>query len=1031
MHASVFLNVIIAIPLFASNAVEAETLWVVANRGESQARTCARSGHAVTDSDVSIQWNASVVKSVVDILGRNFSSKATESGLYSCCVSGLWCDETGCYTGGFSDNFQNYGWLNDKTAVPIYTCSSATASVSDITVTATSLTPAGLTIQGTNFGSPQSVVDVNINGETCANVEVVNVLNSCPNPVCPLGSLCIYNGQSHRCYISCANALDRSCPSDFTCREVALSLSAAIFLCTTDSKIYYSPNSYDVLTCSATRAYQEQYELNDAPYNYSLQSEAEVFIDVSSETPQYAAWCKTDSDCYDGDICTSDSCNSGTGFCVFEDMIMTGCSSTLLGTQERRSPYMYLSYELPPLPADEISSFVDKLKSRGTLSTASGSDDAPSEPLVMPFNFTFFGNVVQEFSVNPDGFLMLPPRQSCSVSGEKCIAFSSSANIIAPWLHDWDPASSAVSSIWTYRQAKGDKLQIFGTDADAVHTLFYQLQSYSKNGVSRPNSTFAASIYSDSSLRFTYLSSLEVDRRSSGALFNGLWGSFASTNPSPPSFGRYHTENISSSLSTMNYTGGESVSVAFCAIEAIGCLQKACLAAQDTLAIEWKGNLACAAAGSALSASCSWLGGAVVTAATIKSTNGHSTLSCEVPMLDLPDDFVTEVGIILGTGTGNSTISQNSRFFGVSIGANQELARTNLMVRYFGANSSETASCGCSAMQGFEGHTCDVYGVCGGADDSTVCDCAGTAFGSAYKDMCSQCSGGSTGMTPSLSHDCEDYLYESDPLLNLISQTVILLMIICCMTFVTSTVSYSIRRIMGRPPTRDRDDNLFETQMALQLLAAGGLNRISRRGASNGLSDIECEALGVMIFSEELRETISKKGANSADSSPENTSDTGVINFSNDLEENTDAAVKTDGSIDCSICLGEVELGQQCRMLPDPCGHLFHQECIDEWLKQSVFCPLCKRSVRAALFGEDSQLPMPTDTFALQRVYTSADIHFASWARGRLDMHNALDAPAFRRAYSVPTRAPVSYFAAVPSTAPEESTPRASSSSER
>eukprot|EP00927_Polykrikos_kofoidii_P019507 TRINITY_DN19123_c0_g1_i1.p1 TRINITY_DN19123_c0_g1~~TRINITY_DN19123_c0_g1_i1.p1 ORF type:complete len:259 (+),score=30.48 TRINITY_DN19123_c0_g1_i1:127-903(+) len=41
----------------------------------------------------------------------------------------------------------------------------------------------------------------------------------------------------------------------------------------------------------------------------------------------------------------------------------------------------------------------------------------------------------------------------------------------------------------------------------------------------------------------------------------------------------------------------------------------------------------------------------------------------------------------------------------------------------------------------------------------------------------------------------------------------------------------------------------------------------------------------------------------------------------------------------CSICLGDYSLGDFCRKLP--CGHEFHQRCVDKWLHRSRRCPLC------------------------------------------------------------------------------------------
>ncbi|KAH7435833.1 hypothetical protein KP509_06G080900 [Ceratopteris richardii] len=45
----------------------------------------------------------------------------------------------------------------------------------------------------------------------------------------------------------------------------------------------------------------------------------------------------------------------------------------------------------------------------------------------------------------------------------------------------------------------------------------------------------------------------------------------------------------------------------------------------------------------------------------------------------------------------------------------------------------------------------------------------------------------------------------------------------------------------------------------------------------------------------------------------------------------------------CPICLGDYNEGETLRLLPD-CGHSFHVQCIDCWLRLHVSCPLCRSS---------------------------------------------------------------------------------------
>lgn len=45
--------------------------------------------------------------------------------------------------------------------------------------------------------------------------------------------------------------------------------------------------------------------------------------------------------------------------------------------------------------------------------------------------------------------------------------------------------------------------------------------------------------------------------------------------------------------------------------------------------------------------------------------------------------------------------------------------------------------------------------------------------------------------------------------------------------------------------------------------------------------------------------------------------------------------------LDCAICLGEFEEKETVKVIPH-CKHVFHQDCIDMWLKMHVTCPVCR-----------------------------------------------------------------------------------------
>lgn len=47
---------------------------------------------------------------------------------------------------------------------------------------------------------------------------------------------------------------------------------------------------------------------------------------------------------------------------------------------------------------------------------------------------------------------------------------------------------------------------------------------------------------------------------------------------------------------------------------------------------------------------------------------------------------------------------------------------------------------------------------------------------------------------------------------------------------------------------------------------------------------------------------------------------------------------------DCAVCLGEFLENECLRKLPK-CGHCFHLQCIDVWLKSHSTCPLCRTNL--------------------------------------------------------------------------------------
>ncbi|CAN4117568.1 unnamed protein product [Withania somnifera] len=56
-------------------------------------------------------------------------------------------------------------------------------------------------------------------------------------------------------------------------------------------------------------------------------------------------------------------------------------------------------------------------------------------------------------------------------------------------------------------------------------------------------------------------------------------------------------------------------------------------------------------------------------------------------------------------------------------------------------------------------------------------------------------------------------------------------------------------------------------------------------------------------------------------------------------------------TIECSICLRNIEDGELVRILPN-CKHNFHVECIDKWFDCNSTCPICRAEVEPRLLPE-------------------------------------------------------------------------------
>ena len=57
----------------------------------------------------------------------------------------------------------------------------------------------------------------------------------------------------------------------------------------------------------------------------------------------------------------------------------------------------------------------------------------------------------------------------------------------------------------------------------------------------------------------------------------------------------------------------------------------------------------------------------------------------------------------------------------------------------------------------------------------------------------------------------------------------------------------------------------------------------------------------------------------------------------------TEDMLGAEGRADCSICMDEVNIGEEVSELP--CKHWFHHQCVAAWLKEHDTCPHCRKGI--------------------------------------------------------------------------------------
>jgi hypothetical protein len=969
----------------------------------------------IDSQNIRITWNADKVAEVAK--GLDCYNAEDWRPLQGCCTPGLWFNkESGqCFTHLYSTTFANYGWF-DSDNFPVYSCSMPTNDTSgSISIDSAyySSTTESVAIYGSGISSLSPYIE--LGNQFCSNSQVCgDICLSCQSneDACSVGSICLDMwGNGHRCYPYCAGDEDTSCPCGSTCITVSVhsqdtsdARNIQICLpiekgdqyyydndaaCEAFSKVGSNGSPLESVTCKLpTISSILPYTVLKSKYSKVDMAAVEVTITSgqnnfgSTEYPltelkTLLASCINDADCFDGDICTIEHCSQDEGKCIV--VRQADCVSSSRAIQQQQTPYKYLMYTKNA--PQKIADFEERMRCRNvsnsdcfvdwSQSTISSVDDYPSQTVALQFDFPYFGNVFSTVSLNPNGLLQLPPVLPCEdyTDSFKCIVYSTQSNVISLWASDWDFKSAENSSV---SYAFSTLANGTTTARSAVHVLYANAVRWTQDTRKKNMSTFSASLYDDGSMVVRYHS---VSNNKNADDVFGLQGNrLSSTLPTSNSLAvRYHSESIDASLVK------DSTELTFCLANSIGCIVSSCVSANETIDIRWGGH-SCDALSGNVSLWCAFGGGLAYTTPTFLTIdNSHKVpgiLRCPVPEMPLADGTIFAVDIVFSVGINPSELTSNDGASLSSLGTvrgvyrNQynEIAHASLMGRYYGRNDSADVTrpqCGCSPLPAFTDSVCDALLVCGGVNETK--DCAGTAFGSAYYDSCGTCAGGTTRKIPS--SGCSSPPPIEMLTMKLFTQVLVLVGVVFLASLTVSSMSYYIRMTLlrrGLVPGAERFAFDYEAELARiqnESLAT------AQPTAGRGLSSFECDALGEIKYNKvkssdkdlagdiemgELAKLANKEGDHSVDIAPK--TGKSVQLQLEDRAPGTEA--DPDSSMEplpteCSICLVDFEIGEECRKLPEPCGHLFHKRCIDRWFQVSAQCPMCKRSIRQMLYGED------------------------------------------------------------------------------
>ncbi|CAM9875892.1 unnamed protein product, partial [Discosporangium mesarthrocarpum] len=468
-------------------------IWVSAKSQEGHGEACMRHGLAPTSRDVFLpdevedlptrpsgiednssllstsSWSQDLLKVVANGLGQGLRRPG---GIAGCCVSGMWCDPSGCWTMAFGHIFSNHGgYVNmPDDSYSVYTCyppaqvtppeaSNSTHSSSSLSEThgdglgadavidrvrtfpviESASTGEGLTrpgqrlmLTGSNFGEDRSLVRVMVGGRECQDPDLCHrVCRPCSDDHrCDFDEMCVEDGLSkEKVCLPICDGSDGSCPCDHQCSARRFELAGSphrllVRLCQPRDA------GLNSLCRGSTLRHQERIECTAPVLDWSSEEgfEADIRattvglsvtvgtgVGVWEQALEYGAqWCGGpggDADCDDGDACTEDYCVEGV--CQHKGGAGgLGCQAQPYGVMSRWDAYSYIQAVDEKVSLEEQVRFLSEVQGAHETSSVSKYDDYPVELYHWHTEFPLFGTKYQDVVISPNGALYMPPVQA-------------------------------------------------------------------------------------------------------------------------------------------------------------------------------------------------------------------------------------------------------------------------------------------------------------------------------------------------------------------------------------------------------------------------------------------------------------------------------------------------------------------------------------------------------------------------------------------------------------------------------------------